>query len=245
PPCPPVTPEPQQFQNPAPTAPVQQPVQTQQFQEPTAPVSAQEAPQQAEYQNPSYEPVQFKVTTINQDDLGEYNQPEPPKPMFDAICDMCAEEIQIPFQPDGKRPTFCKDCLKEYQRMNAKEKLNQERKMQREQEERLEQNPQPEQYQAPAQPQQQPQPYRSQQTQAPRPQYQRRSTDQPRQQQPQQSTEKRFEQKAYISKDRPMSLSQMTHIAPKKFNPQRERPKVNLDEVRSMINDTRSANNQN
>jgi hypothetical protein len=42
-----------------------------------------------------------------------------------------------------------------------------------------------------------------------------------------------------------MSLSQMTHIAPKKFKQDRQRPKVNLDEVRSMINDTRSTNGQN
>lgn len=232
PPCPPAGPQAQQFQNPAPAPQIQQPAPPQQFQAPIAPVSVQEAPQPSEHQNPSFGQGQFRPVPIAQDDLGEYNQPEPPKPMFDAICDMCGDNIQIPFQPDGKRPTFCKDCLKEYQRMNAKEKLNQERKMQREQEERQEQMAQ-------QQPIQRPQPI-----QAPKPQYQPKNTSvqQPRQQQSAAPAEKRFEQKAYVSQDRPMTLSQMTHIAPKKFKHERQRPKVNLDEVRSMINDARSTN---
>lgn len=40
--------------------------------------------------------------------------------LFSAMCDNCQTEIQVPFKPDGKRPTFCKDCLKDYQRMMAK-----------------------------------------------------------------------------------------------------------------------------
>lgn len=35
---------------------------------------------------------------------------------FPAICDTCGIEIRVPFEPDGKRPTFCKDCLKDHQR---------------------------------------------------------------------------------------------------------------------------------
>lgn len=31
-------------------------------------------------------------------------------------------EIEIPFKPDGKRPVFCKECLKDYQRAVAKVK---------------------------------------------------------------------------------------------------------------------------
>jgi CxxC-x17-CxxC domain-containing protein len=42
------------------------------------------------------------------------------KTLFSAVCDNCETEIQVPFKPDGKRPTFCKDCLKDYQRMMAK-----------------------------------------------------------------------------------------------------------------------------
>jgi CxxC-x17-CxxC domain-containing protein len=167
------------------------------------------------------------------DDLGEYNQPEPPKPLFEAICDMCGDQIQVPFQPDGKRPTFCKDCLKDYQRMTAKEKLNQERKMQREQEERATSAPMQQQSAAGAPQQNSPQrpvgnpaPIATAPKQAPsKQQYQK--------------PERKIEPKSYAPQDRPMSLSQMSHIAPKKFKP-RQRPEINLDEVRSMINSTRS-----
>lgn len=42
------------------------------------------------------------------------------KIIFDAQCDTCGVTIQIPFKPDGERPTFCKDCLKDYQRAIAR-----------------------------------------------------------------------------------------------------------------------------
>jgi CxxC-x17-CxxC domain-containing protein len=35
-------------------------------------------------------------------------------------CSACGEEVMIPFVPDGKRPVFCKECLKEYKRQQAK-----------------------------------------------------------------------------------------------------------------------------
>lgn len=48
---------------------------------------------------------------------------EPPadRTMYDAICASCGLAIQVPFKPDGKRPVYCKDCLKEIQRVRAKE----------------------------------------------------------------------------------------------------------------------------
>ncbi len=42
------------------------------------------------------------------------------KPMYDAVCATCETPIQVPFVPDGSRPTFCKDCLRDYQRATAK-----------------------------------------------------------------------------------------------------------------------------
>ncbi|MEI7890993.1 MAG: type IV secretion system DNA-binding domain-containing protein [bacterium] len=182
-------------------------------------------------------PVEEQKKPYVQDDLGEYNEipkneavqsiaaepeenhdyyvkPIDDRPKFDAVCDMCADNIQIPFAPDGKRPTFCKDCLKEYQRMNAKEKLKQEEKIKRQQEE--------------AQVQEVP-------TASPAKTYPKKfesksATNQaPRQ-------ERKTEHKAFVSKDRPMSLSQMQHIAPKQFKPTRVRPQINLSEVREMIN---------
>jgi CxxC-x17-CxxC domain-containing protein len=44
------------------------------------------------------------------------NQPllEIPKTqeLFDAVCSLCGKNIKVPFLPDGKRPVYCKSCLK-------------------------------------------------------------------------------------------------------------------------------------
>lgn len=39
---------------------------------------------------------------------------------YPATCNSCGISIEVPFEPDGKRPTFCRDCLREYQRSVAK-----------------------------------------------------------------------------------------------------------------------------
>lgn len=43
-----------------------------------------------------------------------------PREMYQAECASCGTGIEVPFKPDGKRPTFCKDCLRDYQRATAK-----------------------------------------------------------------------------------------------------------------------------
>ena len=40
--------------------------------------------------------------------------------MYAAACATCGIDVEVPFEPDGKRPTFCKDCLRDYQRSVAK-----------------------------------------------------------------------------------------------------------------------------
>jgi CxxC-x17-CxxC domain-containing protein len=40
--------------------------------------------------------------------------------MHSAKCATCEADIQVPFKPDATRPTFCKDCLKDYQRQQAR-----------------------------------------------------------------------------------------------------------------------------
>jgi CxxC-x17-CxxC domain-containing protein len=40
--------------------------------------------------------------------------------MYPAKCATCEVDIQVPFKPDATRPTFCKDCLKDYQRQQAR-----------------------------------------------------------------------------------------------------------------------------
>jgi CxxC-x17-CxxC domain-containing protein len=141
------------------------------------------------------------------------------KTMFDAICDMCGKQIQVPFQPDGKRPTFCKECLKDYQRMTAKEKLAQERRMQRDHEEKQVASIQP------SNAMKQKSRFENNQSNL----------------HEKSPSERIFQPKSYASNEKPLSLSQMQHIAPKKFRTQRLRPNVNLDEVRSLIKSTQSS----
>ncbi len=31
--------------------------------------------------------------------------------MFDVICDGCGANTQVPFQPRGDRPVYCRDCF--------------------------------------------------------------------------------------------------------------------------------------
>lgn len=50
------------------------------------------------------------------------------KVMYPTICDTCGTDIEVPFKPDGKRPTFCRDCLRDYQRATAKVRDTADRK---------------------------------------------------------------------------------------------------------------------
>lgn len=36
---------------------------------------------------------------------------KPKRPLYDAVCSGCGKKTQVIFQPDGKRPVFCPDCL--------------------------------------------------------------------------------------------------------------------------------------
>ena len=38
---------------------------------------------------------------------------ETKKKMYADFCWVCGKEVEIPFEPDGKRPVYCKDCLKD------------------------------------------------------------------------------------------------------------------------------------
>jgi len=53
------------------------------------------------------------------------------KDLFQTECDTCGIKIGVPFKPDGKRPTFCKDCLKDYQRAIARLQNEEEKSKQR------------------------------------------------------------------------------------------------------------------
>ncbi len=114
------------------------------------------------------------------------------KEVYETVCDTCEEKIFVPFKPDPKRPAFCKECLKDYQRSMAKKKA----------------------------------------------QKNEGSLERPvvKKEQPDMQEARVF----YAPKEKPMSLSQMSHIAPKNFSSQRKRPNINLDEVRNLLQKTKN-----
>ncbi|MBI4122913.1 MAG: type IV secretion system DNA-binding domain-containing protein [Parcubacteria group bacterium] len=40
---------------------------------------------------------------------------EQPQALYDARCSICGRDTKVVFQPDGKRPTYCKSCRKKLQ----------------------------------------------------------------------------------------------------------------------------------
>ena len=40
---------------------------------------------------------------------GGYDRPQ--RPMFDAVCAGCGINTQVPFQPNGSKPVYCRDCF--------------------------------------------------------------------------------------------------------------------------------------
>lgn len=35
-----------------------------------------------------------------------------PKQFFPAVCSGCGIQTEVPFQPDGRKPVYCRDCFK-------------------------------------------------------------------------------------------------------------------------------------
>ena len=155
-------------------------------------------------------------------------EPAISRPMFDAICDMCGNNIQVPFQPDGKRPTFCRECLKDYQRMMAKEKLAQEKRAQHEREEAGSGKSAD----------------RGEKTSKRAKENREKEGDFQKDFSSQKPFEKHVEHKLYAPDEKSLKLSQMKYIAPKKFRSQRKRPQINLDEVRKLIDNSKNNKKQ-
>jgi len=38
--------------------------------------------------------------------------------MFDTVCSDCGQETQVPFQPSGDRPVYCRDCFTKHRSEN-------------------------------------------------------------------------------------------------------------------------------
>jgi CxxC-x17-CxxC domain-containing protein len=113
--------------------------------------------------------------------------------MYEAVCSTCEEKIAVPFKPDPTRPTFCKECLKDYQRARAR-------------------------------------------AQNQKPVDGKKSFGNNRINAKQEA--RRLEPLVISSNEKPLTFNQISHMAPKKFQPQRKKPEVNLKEVRSLLNKT-------
>jgi CxxC-x17-CxxC domain-containing protein len=123
------------------------------------------------------------------------------KKMYETVCSSCEEKITVPFKPDPGRPAFCKECLKEYQRMIARTK-NEEAQKNISREKILTKNDSRENFE----------------------------------------NEKRVstEPSGYVSGEKSLTLSQMTHIEPKKFKNSRKKPEIDLQGLRDILNNTKN-----
>ena len=105
---------------------------------------------------------------------------------YKTACDTCGIEIEIPFEPDGKRPIFCRDCLKDYQRALSRLK-NREDDIKNNRAKSIKKS------------------LLAKKNESPNKNISKKSP-----------VEVDTEEKVYISKDKPLNLSQTKYMAPKK-----------------------------
>jgi CxxC-x17-CxxC domain-containing protein len=44
------------------------------------------------------------------------NENNDDRQMYDAVCSDCGKETKVPFQPDGDRPVYCRDCFSKHRK---------------------------------------------------------------------------------------------------------------------------------
>lgn len=42
---------------------------------------------------------------------GSYDRPQ--RQLFDAVCASCNVHTQVPFEPNGSKPVYCRDCFQQ------------------------------------------------------------------------------------------------------------------------------------
>ncbi len=122
------------------------------------------------------------------------------KRFYETICSTCEEKIQVPFKPDPGRPTFCKECLKDHQRMMAISRSNATKNNLPKKEDSLKGN----------------------------------------------TMEKMVdssERIIHVPQEKPMTLSQLSHIEPKKFKSQRKKSDIDLSGLRNLLNKSKNKKN--
>lgn len=173
---------------------------------PTSPPATPELPKISSAAHPAAPPTQAVSATTPAPIAPSSSEAAPAERMlYPATCATCGLAIEVPFKPEASRPTFCRDCLRDYQRAVAKAKQSEERKQGL-------RSGQPSGHQSP--------------TPAPA------------------ALERRTEHRVYSPNEKPMSLSQASYVAPKKFKPLKKKPDINLSEVRSLIDAARTVKDE-
>lgn len=67
----------------------------------------------------SEHPVPFRYTDHSPRDGARRDFPED-RVVYSATCAVCGEKIEVPFKPDGKRPTFCREHFRHFQKTVAR-----------------------------------------------------------------------------------------------------------------------------
>ncbi len=49
---------------------------------------------------------------------GGFDRNRNDRQMFDAVCDKCGKDCQVPFQPTGEKPIYCSEC---FEKMNNRD----------------------------------------------------------------------------------------------------------------------------
>jgi len=90
------------------------------------PPAGEKKPTIKESEEKKPEPAKAKTEKPENEIKKQEKQKEEPKKqiedreMFGTNCSACGVDVKVPFKPDGKRPVFCSDCLREYRRQQSK-----------------------------------------------------------------------------------------------------------------------------
>ncbi|MFZ1735787.1 MAG: type IV secretion system DNA-binding domain-containing protein [Candidatus Moraniibacteriota bacterium] len=148
---------------------------------------------------------------LSENDAPSFNN----RPLYKSVCAVCGVEIDVPFKPDGKRPTFCREHFKNFQKTVARTRVDTSTALPSldSRSDAVQSSGMPRNFE--------PNLARRDDRMSPR---------LPREQ-------NSFIPKAYTPKDAPISLGQMQHIAPKPFK--RVKETVDLSEVRKILSSER------
>lgn len=141
------------------------------------------------------------------------------RPLYKSVCAVCGIEIDVPFKPDGKRPTFCREHFKTFQKTVARTRTDTDRQE--------------------YSPSNRPQVHPAQAVNALEYAEGKVSPDENRAPSHMPKEQNSFAPKVYAPKEAPLSLGQMQHIAPKPFKSVKET--IDLGEVRKILSSERTS----